>query len=46
MGMGGIKLGMKGAEVQRKWGKPLRVKAEKSACCGVLLYWQYPDLEV
>lgn len=46
MGIGGIKLGTKAAEVQRKLGKPVQVKSENSTCCGVLLHWQYSDLEV
>ncbi|MBW4443176.1 MAG: hypothetical protein KME10_18440 [Plectolyngbya sp. WJT66-NPBG17] len=46
MGLGGIKLGMKAAQVQRKVGKPLKVESENSRCCGVLLHWQYSDLEV
>ncbi len=46
MGMGGIKLGTKAAQVQRKLGKPLQVKSENSSCCGTLMHWQYSDLEV
>ncbi|MBD1825337.1 hypothetical protein H6F51_22980 [Cyanobacteria bacterium FACHB-DQ100] len=46
MGIGGIQLGMKASEVQRRLGKPLNMKAEKSPCCGVLLRWQYAEFEV
>ncbi|MBD1842909.1 hypothetical protein H6F89_05685 [Cyanobacteria bacterium FACHB-63] len=46
MGIGGIKLGMKASEVQRRLGKPLKMKSEKSPCCGVLLRWQYAEFEV
>lgn len=46
MGLAGIKLGTKAAQVQRKLGKPQTSRSETSRCCGKLLYWQYPELEV
>jgi hypothetical protein len=46
MGLGGIKLGTKASEVERKLGKPPQMASETSMCCGTLLYWQYPEIEV
>jgi hypothetical protein len=46
MGLAGISLGTKAFQVQRKLGRPQQVKSENSACCGVLLRWQYPEVEV
>lgn len=46
MGLAGVSLGTKAFQVQRKLGRPQQVKSENSACCGVLLRWQYPEVEV
>lgn len=46
MGLAGVSLGMRASQAQRKLGKPQQVKAENSACCGVLLHWKYPEVEV
>ncbi|BAY57530.1 hypothetical protein NIES2135_43960 [Leptolyngbya boryana NIES-2135] len=46
MGLAGIKLGMKASQVERKLGKPPQMASQASTCCGTLLYWKYPELEV
>lgn len=46
MGLAGVNLGTKAFQVQRKLGKPQQIKSENSRCCGVLLRWQYPEVEV
>ena len=46
MGIGQIKLGSKGVQVQRILGKPQQARTEQTNCCGTLYHWKYPELEV